>query len=61
MEEDYKKLYIEAYKELIELRQAYRQLQKRYDNISNELLIYYVKYGKEGKNDNKRSRNATKV
>lgn len=34
--------------ELIELRQAYKQLQKRYDNMSNELLMYYVKYGKEG-------------
>lgn len=48
MEKDYKKLYIEMHKELIELRQAYNQLIKRYEIMSNELLMYYVKYGKEG-------------
>lgn len=48
MEKDYKKLYIQTYRELIELRQIHKQLIKRYENISNELLRYYIKYGKEG-------------
>lgn len=54
MEEDYKKLYIETYNQLIELRQAYNQLLKRYNSTSNELLMYYLKYGKEGKKCKKR-------
>lgn len=36
--------------ELIELRIKYEQLKKRYESISNELLKYYIKFGKEGKN-----------
>ena len=49
-QKDYKKLYIETYQELIELRQVHKQLLKRYEVVSDELLRYYIKYGKEGKN-----------
>lgn len=31
-----------------EIRQAYKQLQQRYNVVSDELIMYYVKYGKEG-------------
>lgn len=48
MEQDYKVLYLQTKSELIELRQAYKQLIKRYEIMSNELLMYYIKYGKEG-------------
>lgn len=47
---DYKKLYEEKKNELIELRIKYEQLKKRYESISSELLKYYIKFGKEGKN-----------
>lgn len=36
--------------ELIELKIKYRKLKQRYESISNELLKYYIKFGKEGKN-----------
>ena len=35
--------------ELIELKIKYRKLKQRYESISNELLKYYIKFGKEDK------------
>ena len=47
--------------ELIELKQKYRKLKQKYEVVSDELLRYYIKYGKEGLYDNKRGSNKTKI
>ncbi len=56
LEGDYRIKYNETYQELLELRHKYNQLRKKYDRVSNELLIYYEKYGKEGTNGRSKDR-----
>lgn len=41
----------------IELKHQYKQLKQRYEIISDELIMYYIKYGKEGLNGKNRVHN----